>query len=272
MTDQARVNVITGGAGGMGLAIARRFADKGTLLLVDVFADRLADAKKQFEAQGCVVETMVCDISRQDQVQALADKAKSLGRLGALLHTAGLSPALAPADKIMLVNAVGTALILDAFYPLAEEGTVALVVASMAGQISPENADLDKIMDNPLADHFMETILGIIKEDRGAAYGLSKRACIRMVSKQADRWGRKGARIVSISPGLIKTPMGNKEAENQQTDQMMRVMNPLGRYGEPDEIAAPVEFLCSPAASYINGADLLIDGGITAVLKNLPPR
>ena len=77
-------------------------------------------------------------------------------------------------------------------------------------------------------------------------------------------------RIVSVSPGLIKTPMGNKEAENPQTDQMMRMMNPLSRYGEPEEIALPIEFLCSPAASYINGADLLIDGGITAVLKNLP--
>ncbi len=272
MDAQAKVYVITGGAGGMGLAIAKRFGDKGTLLLVDVFADRLAEAKKEFESQGCIVETMVCDISQKDQVQKLADKAKGLGQLGALIHTAGLSPALAPADKIMLVNAVGSALILDAFYETAQAGSVALVVASMAGHTVPDNPEMDKIMDNALDDHFMETIMGIIKEDRGAAYGLSKRANRRLVYSQASKWGKKGARIVSISPGLIKTPMGNKEAENKQTDQMMRVMNPLGRYGEPDEIAAPVEFLCSPAASYINDADLLIDGGITAVLKNLPPR
>lgn len=270
MDTQNKVFVITGGTGGMGLAIARRFGDKGTLLLADVFADRLAQTKQQFEADGCRVETMLCDVTQKDQVETLAAKAKSLGRLGALIHTAGLSPALAPADKIMRVNIVGTALILDAFYEIAEEGSVVLLVASMAGHTVPENPDLDKIMDNALDEHFMDTILGIIKEDRGAAYGLSKRAVLRLVTSQAAKWGKKGARIVSISPGLIKTPMGNKEAENPQTDQMMRMMNPLGRYGEPDEIAAPVEFLCSPAASYINGADLLIDGGITAVLKNMP--
>ncbi len=264
------VYVITGGTGGMGLAIAKRFADKGVLLLADVFADRLAATKQRLEAEGGTVETMVCDISQKDQVQALADKAKSLGKLGAIIHTAGLSPALAPAEKILLVNAVGTALILDAFYEIAEEGSVALVVASMAGHSVPPNPDLNPILDNALAESFMPSMITIVKDDRGAAYGLSKYANIRLVANQATKWGKKGARIVSISPGLIETPMGKKESENPQVDQMMRVMNPLGRYGEPDEIAAPVEFLCSPAASYINGADLLIDGGITAVLQNTP--
>lgn len=272
MGTGTNVYVITGGAGGMGLAIAKRFASKGTLLLADVFADRLAEAKQKFEAEGGTVETMVCDISKKEQVEALAAKTKSLGKLGALIHTAGLSPALAPAEKIMLVNAVGTALILDAFYEIAEEGSVVLVVASMAGHTVPENPQLDQIFDNALDESFMPTIMEIIKDDRGAAYGLSKHAVIRWVEKQAQKWGNKGARIVSISPGLIKTPMGNKESENPQTDQMMRLMNPLHRYGEPDEIAQPVEFLCSPAASYINGADLLIDGGITAVLMNMPKQ
>lgn len=270
MNSQEQVFVITGGTGGMGLAIADRFADKGTLLLADVFADRLAETKKNFEDKGCHVETMVCDVTQPDQVQALAAKARSMGKLGALIHTAGLSPALAPADKIMRVNALGTALILDAFFEIAEAGSVVVLVASMAGHTVPENPEMDKIMDHALDPSFMGTIMGIIKDDRGAAYGLSKRAVLRMVAKQAQKWGNKGARIVSISPGLIKTPMGNKEAENPQTDQMMRLMNPLGRYGEPEEIALPIEFLCSPAASYINGADLLIDGGITAVLENLP--
>jgi NAD(P)-dependent dehydrogenase (short-subunit alcohol dehydrogenase family) len=270
MNTRGKVYVITGGTGGMGLAIASRFADKGTLLLADVSPDQLDETKQEFGAEGYSIETMICDISEKDQVQKLADRANSLGKLGALIHTAGLSPALAPADRIMLVNAVGTALLLDAFFELAETDSVALVVASMAGHIAPENPEMDKIMDNALAEKFMDTILRIIKDDRNAAYCLSKRANLRLVIAQAQKWGKKGARIISVSPGLIRTPMGNKEAEKPEVDQIMRAMNPLGRYGEPDEIAIPVEFLCSPAASYINGADLLIDGGITAVLKNTP--
>ena len=270
MEPTQNVYVITGGTGGMGLAIAKRFVGKGIVLLADVFADRLANTKKQYEAQDLFLETMVCDISNKDQVQSLAEKAKSLGRLGAIIHTAGLSPSLTSAERILQVNAIGTAMILDAFYEIAETGSVALVIASNSGYLVPSAPDVDKILDNPLDEHFMETMIGIVKGNPGIAYGLSKHANQRMVAKQAQKWGQKGARIVSVSPGLIKTPMGNKEAENPHTDQIMRQMNPLGRYGEPDEIALPVEFLISPAASYINGTDLLIDGGVTAVLKNLP--
>lgn len=267
MGTNGRVNVITGGVGGMGLAIARRFVDKGTLLLDDLYADRLAEAKQELEARGGTVETIVCDVSQKDQVQMLVDKARSLGELGALIHTAGHSPATAPADVIVRVDVIGTALVLEAFYEIATAGSVAIVIASMGGHLMPDNPEMDEIMDNALAEDFLDKILGIIGDDGDTAYLLSKRANIRLVAAQASKWGSKGARIISISPGLIKTPMGMKEAANPRTDHMMRAMNPLRRFGEPDEIALPVEFLCSPAASYINGADLLIDGGITAVLK-----
>jgi NAD(P)-dependent dehydrogenase (short-subunit alcohol dehydrogenase family) len=251
----------------MGLAITKQLAGKAALLLVDVAEDRLAETKKKYEVLGCFIETMVCDISKKDQVQSLAEKAQTMGALGAIIHTAGLSPALAPADRIMSVNAIGTALILDAFYELAGPGSVAVVISSMSGHIAASTPEIDEILDSPLAEDFMEKMMAAVQGDAGMSYSLSKLACQRMVAKQADKWGRKGARIVSVSPGLIMTPMGKKEAENPQTDQMMRQMNPLGRYGEPEEIALPVEFLISPAASYINGTDLLIDGGISAVLK-----
>lgn len=266
MTD-AKVYAITGGAGGMGIATAKRFIDKGTLLLGDVAADRLDAVKKGLEAQGAAVETMVLDITDKDQVQAFADKAASLGSLGALIHTAGLSPALAPAEPIMAVNLVGTTLLLDAFYELAEEGSVVICVSSMAGHITPPNPALDALLANPLAPDFMEKIMGAIGDDRAAAYGLSKRAVIQMVEAQGAKWGKKRARIISISPGLIITPMGEAEKKNPQTDQMMRGMNPLERYGDADEIAAPIEFLCSEGAGYINGTDLRVDGGVTPVIK-----
>ncbi len=264
---QTNVYAITGGSGGMGIATAKRLAGKGTLLLADMSADRLASVKTELESVGATVQTLVCDVTKKDDVQALADMAKNLGRLAAVIHTAGLSPALAPADKIMEVNVVGTALILDAFLEIAEKGSVALCVASMAGHLAPVNEEVDKIMDHPLDENFMNTILQIIKDDRGASYTLSKRAVLRMVEQRVRDWGKKGARIVSISPGLITTPMGAAESKDPETDRQMRELNPLGRYGEPDEIAALITLLCSSEASYITGTDVRIDGGETPVLQ-----
>lgn len=265
--SQNKVYVITGGSGGMGIATAKRLVNQGILLLADISEERLDEVKKELESEGATVQTMVVDITSKAQVQALADKSRSLGRLGAIIHTAGLSPALAPADKIMEVNTIGTALILDSFQELAEQGSVALCVSSMAGHNAIADSEIDKVLDEPLADDFTQRINEIIQDDRLKSYGLSKRAVLRMVEQRVNDWGRKGARIVSVSPGLINTPMGKAESKDPSTDQMMRKMNPLNRYGEPSEIASVITFLISSDASYISGTDLLVDGGVTTVIK-----
>jgi NAD(P)-dependent dehydrogenase (short-subunit alcohol dehydrogenase family) len=124
----------------------------------------------------------------------------------------------------------------------------------------------DKLLDQPHDINFISAMEAITKGNSGLSYTISKRGVIRMVEKQGVAWGKKGARIVSVSPGLINTPMGKKEAA-AVTGARLKQLNPLGRFGEPDEIAAPIEFLCSTGASYINGCDIRIDGGVTPILQ-----
>jgi NAD(P)-dependent dehydrogenase (short-subunit alcohol dehydrogenase family) len=270
MKTRQNVYVITGGTGGMGLAIAKRMADKGNLLLADLFTDRLAETKKQYQAQNCLIETMVCDTTNKDQVQALAAKAKNMGKLAGLIHTAGLSPSLGTAERIVQVNAVGTALVLDAFYELAEPGTVVIVIASNNGHlplVPPPDPELEVLLQNPLADNFLKAMERFVEGDVNAAYAFSKYGNIMLVEKQANQWSLKGARIISISPGLIMTPMGEKEASNPQTSEFLHYVMPNFQYGVADDIAAPVEFLLSPGAAHINGTDLRIDAGFIPTMK-----
>lgn len=265
--QQTKVYVITGGTGGMGIATAKRFAKKGKLLLADISTERLEAVQKELESAGANVKSMVCDITSQEQVQRMANLASKLGVFGAIIHTAGLSPALADADNIMAVNALGTANVLDSFIGLAEKDSVALCVSSMSGYLVPANDNIDELLDQPQEKNFLSDMNAIIKGDRGLSYAYSKRGVIRMVEKQAGAWGKKGARIVSISPGLINTPMGKKEAETPSVEAQMKQLNPLRRFGEPDEVAALIEFLCSTDASYINGCDVRIDGGSTPIMQ-----
>ncbi len=265
-----KVYVITGGTGGMGKAIANRLGKQGKLLLVDVNEERLSQTVDELAAQGITeVATQKVDISDEQQVKKLASLAAGLGDLGAIIHTAGLSPTMGDARRILEVNAIGTALILQAFLPLAGPGTVAVCVASMAAHSVPRNEAYASILLNPLTLNYLEQMELFTRGDSGAAYGLSKLGVMLIVEDQAWAWGQKGARIVSVSPGTINTPMGRQEAAQQEMMKLMLDNTPLGREGEADEIASAVEFLCSNAASYITGTDLLVDGGTTANMRRI---
>lgn len=263
-----KVFVITGGTGGMGRAIASRMGKQGKLLLVDVNEDRLAQTKADLAAQGITeVTTRTVDISNEQQVNELAASAAELGQLGAMIHTAGLSPTMGDSKRILEVNAIGTALILKAFLPFAVPGTVAVCIASSSGHSVPRNEAYNQILINPLAPDYVEQMERFAQGNSGAAYGFSKLGVMLMVEDQAWDWGQKGARIVSLSPGIINTPMGRQESAQQEVMKEMLARTPLGREGEPDEIASAVEFLCSSQASYISGTDLLVDGGTTASMR-----
>ena len=265
-----KVYVITGGAGGMGKAIARRFCQKGIVLLADVSAERLEQAAAELQPVAAAeVVHRVVDITNESQVNELAAAASGLGELGAIIHTGGLSPTMADARKILEVNSIGTGHILKAFLPFAGQGSAAVCVASMAGHSTPRNAAYDAILTQPLAPDFIEKMMPFTQNNPGAAYGLSKLGVILMVEDQAWDWGRKGARIVSVSPGTIDTPMGRQEAARQPMMKQLLDMTPLGREGTADEIAAAVEFLCSGESSYITGTDLRVDGGTTANVQKL---
>jgi NAD(P)-dependent dehydrogenase (short-subunit alcohol dehydrogenase family) len=269
--ERSSVAVITGGCGGMGIACARRLGKHHRLLLADIDAGRLDATADDLRSDDYDVAVVAGDLSDPDVIAVLAEKSRTLGGLGALVHTAGLSPTMADAKRVMEFNIVATARVERAFLPLAGAGSVAVLIASIAGHVDRFGDRHDAILRNPLDAGFWDR-LADDAATTDAAYIISKRGVIRYTEQVVAEWGARGARIVSISPGTIATPMGRLEFANQPAMKQMVDLTPIQRWGEPDDIAAAVEFLCSPAASYISGTDLRVDGGITARLRNLPAR
>jgi NAD(P)-dependent dehydrogenase (short-subunit alcohol dehydrogenase family) len=252
------------GAGGMGMAIARRLAQHNRLLVADKDPERLARAERAFREEGYDGRAFPCDILDPAAVARLAEQVAAHGPMRILAHVTALSPSMADWQPIMRLNLVGARMIHDAMLPLAVATTAAVFISSMAAIVPPEPAAETKaIMDDPLAPDFLARLLqsegGQISS--GRAYGLSKHGLNRMCRKQAAAWAARGARIVSLSPGAIDTPMGALENEKNPGKKEHLRKIPLRREGTMPEIADAVEFLTSERASYITGTDLLIDGG-----------
>ncbi|WP_168193794.1 SDR family oxidoreductase [Lysinibacillus sp. SGAir0095] len=268
MTKQ--VYVITGGSGGMGKATAELVGNKGIILLADVSEERLVQTKEELASKGITdVHYQTVDITSIENVAALAKKASELGTLKGLVHTAGLSPTMADSRRITEVNLVGTGIVLEAFLPLATNGTAVVCISSMSGYMAPRQGPYTEVLKQPLAENVIETMEEFAQGNSGAAYSLSKLGVQLIVEDQAFTWGEKGARINSLSPGTINTPMGRQEAAQQKEMKMMLDITPLRREGEAAEIATAVEFLLSDAASYITGIDLRVDGGTVANLSKV---
>ena len=271
MGPDARVVVVTG-IGGMGLAIARRIGSGSTLVLADVNEGALASAADELRAEGYQVVEQVTDVSDQTSVAVLAHGAENLGRVEVLVHTAGVSPVQAPVEAVLRVDLLGTALMLDAFASAIAPGGAAVFIASMAGTMAPSQPDLEsRLATTPTAEllNLPELSPDVIL-DPGTAYTMAKRANQVRVRAAALVWGHRQARVNSISPGIISTPMGNVELDGPNGE-FMRAMvsgSPTGRLGTPHDIASAVEFLVGPQSSFITGTDLLVDGGVVAAVVN----
>lgn len=256
------VAVITGAAGGMGSAAATLLAHQGwPLLLCDINPDRLETIAHPLRATAPSVETLASDLADAAfPTQLLA----ALGnrQIGALIHTAGLSPTMGDAQRIIAVNYDATERLVKAVCPrMVEGGCAVLISSSSAYFVPPEmNAALDALM---AGDSVPVLALATRPE---IAYPLSKKAVIRLVAREAAAFGARKARIASISPGLIDTAMGRAEQQSSTQMATMLAKTPLGRMGVGEEIASVAVFLCSSAASYISGCDIKVDGGMLAAL------
>jgi NAD(P)-dependent dehydrogenase (short-subunit alcohol dehydrogenase family) len=269
VTGSKHVIVITG-AGGMGSAIARRIGAGATVVIADVNEQALAVETAALAAVGLDVVGRVVDVASADSVDALTDDATARGPVTAVVHTAGVSPVQASVDAIMRVDLVGTARMLDAFGAVISAGGAGVFITSMAGTMTALDPAFERNLATTATDQLLdlpELAPGVVA-DSGTAYGIAKRANQLRVRTASVAWGRRSARVNSISPGVIATPMGAAELDGPHGD-IMRAMirgSGTGRIGTPDDIAAAVAFLLGHDASFITGTDLLVDGGVVASL------
>jgi NAD(P)-dependent dehydrogenase (short-subunit alcohol dehydrogenase family) len=259
------------GVGGMGQAVARRLGPGRCVVLADVAPDLLDRVTKTLTGEGHEVIPVVTDVSDAEAVARLASTASTRGPVRVVVHTAGVSPVQASAESIVKVDLLGVAFTLEEFAPVVAPGGAGVVIASMAGYMGPaiapeEEAQLALTPARELAA--LAALQPARHPDPGLAYAYAKRANHIRVRAASVEWGRRGARVNSISPGVISTSMGQAELAGA-TGSFMRAMvagSGTARIGTADDIAAAVEFLVGPAASFVTGTDLLVDGGVIGAM------
>jgi NAD(P)-dependent dehydrogenase (short-subunit alcohol dehydrogenase family) len=260
--------VVVTGIGGMGVACARRIGLGRQLVIADFDGDKLEREAAAFAQDGFAVTPHQVDVSDRASVDALAEAVAELGSLRTLVHTAGLSPAQATAERVLMVDMLGTDHVLDGFLPHVTDGTVAVCIASMAGYMANLSPEQEGAIGNAATDELLG-ILGPVDDlGFGGTYSVAKRVNQLRVERFAASWGQRGGRVVSISPGIISTPMTHQELAGESGEQMrgMLGMSPIDRIGTAEDIASAADWLASPSASFVTGCDLRVDGGVTAAL------
>jgi NAD(P)-dependent dehydrogenase (short-subunit alcohol dehydrogenase family) len=257
------------GAGTMGMAAARRMAQRYRVLIADIDGARAEAGAAALRGEGGDARGLACDVTDPAAVAVLAARVAELGGLGGLAHVAGLSPSLGDYATILRVNLTGVALVAGALLPHARPGSAAVLIASLAAHnFRPSDAAIEVLRD-PAAPDLPDRLAAVIGPENATppmAYVYSKWGILAYARRQAAAWGAKGARIVSLSPGLIATSQGALEFEKSPGKRAMYERTPLAREGTMLEIADAIEFLLSERASFISGTDLLVDGGLAGTL------
>lgn len=267
----ANVCIITGGGSGMGLEAAKLLGKDQRIILVGRTVSKLEGAVAELQGLGIEAEAFPADAGDRASVEKLAEYATSLGTVKNVLHAAGVSPHMDDPERIFTINTLGTINIDEVFGPIVAEGGCILNVASMAGHMLP--ADQAPVQLYQLALSNSEAFLGgaqqmltrfPAEQATGAAYSISKNFVQWYTVRMAVKFGKRGVRVVSISPGTFDTPMGKIEGEEASN---IAVAGALGRVGDPAEIARMMAFILSDECSYLTGTDILYDGGAVAALK-----
>lgn len=261
--------VVVIGAGSIGQAIARRVSAGKRVLLADLNKDNAEAAAKTLADAGFEVTTAVVDVASRASVHALVQTATALGCVAGLIHAAGVSPSQASAATILKVDLYGTALVLEEFGNVIAEGGAGLVIASQSGHRLP---GLSIEQNAALATTPVEDLLALPMlqpdqvKDSLHAYQLSKRGNSLRVMAEAVRWGQRGARINTISPGIIFTPLARDELNGPRGEGYRRMieLSAAKRGGTPDEVGTVGALLMGAEGGFITGSDFLMDGGVTA--------
>jgi NAD(P)-dependent dehydrogenase (short-subunit alcohol dehydrogenase family) len=268
--EGAMTNVIVViGAGSIGQAIARRVSAGKHVLLADLRQDNVDAAAKVLSDAGFEVGTAIVDVASRKSVHALVERATAIGSIAGVIHAAGVSPTQASAVTILKVDLYGTALVLEEFGNVIARGGAGVVIASQSGHRLPAlTPEQDRALATTPADELLA--LPMLQPDQVTdplhAYQLAKRGNSLRVMAEAVRWGKRGARINTISPGIIFTPLAKDELTGPRGAGYRRMieLSAAGRGGTPDEVGAVGALLMGPDGGFITGSDFLMDGGVTA--------
>ena len=261
--------VVLIGAGSIGQAIARRVGVGKHLLLADLRQDNLDSAVKVLSDAGFEVSATIVDVSSRQSVHALVKMATTKGKITRVIHAAGVSPSQASPSTILHVDLYGTALVLEEFGNVIAQGGSAIVVSSQSGHRLPAlTAEQDKALAMTPTEELLALPMLQLDQisDSLHAYQLAKRGNSLRVMAEAVRWGKRGARVNAISPGIIFTPLAVDELSGPRGDGYRRMieLSPAGRGGTPDEVGAVGALLMGSDGTFITGSDFLMDGGVTA--------
>ena len=255
--------MLLAGAGQIGMAIARRMGYGRKILVGD------KNTEHAQKAAGFDALPMELDLASRESIRGMIAEAQKWGEIAMLVNAAGVSPSQAPIEAILQVDLYGTAVLLEEVGKVIAPGGVGVTVSSQSGhrmkQLTPEE-------DEQLACTPTEELLSLDLlqpehiRDTLHAYQLAKRCNEKRVMAESVKWGERGARINSISPGIIVTPLALDEFNGPRGGFYKNMFQkcPAGRPGTADEVANVAELLMSDRGAFITGADFLIDGGATA--------
>jgi NAD(P)-dependent dehydrogenase (short-subunit alcohol dehydrogenase family) len=261
--------IVVIGAGSIGQAIARRVSAGKHVTLADLRRDNAEVAAEVMRSAGFDVNTAMVDVSSRESVHELVETATSFGDVTGVIHAAGVSPSQASPAAILAVDLYGTALVLEEFGKVIARGGAGVVIASQSGHRLPAlTAEQNAALATTPADELLQ--LSMLQRDQVTdplhAYQLAKRGNSLRVMAEAVRWGKRGARLNTISPGIIVTPLAKDELSGPRGEGYRRMIerSPAGRAGTPDEVGTVGALLIGPDGAFITGSDFLMDGGVTA--------
>ncbi len=261
--------IVVIGAGSIGQAIVRRVSAGKHVLLADIRQENAEAAAKVLFDAGFNVSTAVVDVSSRTSVHALVEAATRLGEVSGVIHAAGVSPSQASPETILKVDLYGTAVVLEEFGNVIARGGSGVVIASQSGhRLGPLSSEQNAILATTPVEELLS--LPMLQPDQIKdslnAYQISKRGNSLRVMAEAVRWGKRGARVNTISPGIIITPLANDELKGPRGPGYRRMIeiSAAGRAGTPDEVGTVGALLMGPDGAFITGSDFLMDGGVTA--------
>jgi len=264
--------IVVIGPGSIGQAIARRVSAGKHVVLADLRQENADAAAEVLSNAGFEVNTTTVDVSSRDSVHALVQTATALGDITGVIHAAGVSPSQASPATILTVDLYGTALVLEEFGNVVAAGGAGVVIASQSGhRLGALTAEQDRALVMTPTDELLD--LPMLQRDQVTdplhAYQLSKRGNALRVMAEAVRWGKRGARVNTISPGIIITPLAKDELTGPRGEGYRRMIElcPAGRAGTPDEVGTVGALLIGPDGAFITGSDFLMDGGVTAAYR-----